>query len=121
MLKLVYCVRKRADVSDQEFYRYWRDEHGPLVRSFQEAMHADRYVQSHTVDVETNELLRASRGSGPPYEGITEVWWSSREEFEAGLATQQGSAAATALLEDEKNFIDTEGCSLFMTEEHEIF
>jgi uncharacterized protein (TIGR02118 family) len=121
MFKLVYCVRKRADKSDEEFHRYWLEEHGPLARSLQKAIHAARYVQSHTVDTEISSALRESRGAGPPYDGITEMWWTSREEFEAGLTTDEGRAAAITLLEDEKRFVATEQCSLFMTEEHEIF
>lgn len=121
MLKLVYCVRKRADVSDEEFHRYWLMQHGPLVRAFQQAMGAARYVQSHTVDPDLNALLQASRGSTRAYDGITEVWWIDRADFERGLATEEGRAAAQALLEDERNFIDLAASSLFMTEEHEIF
>jgi len=33
MVKLVYCIRRREDVPEDEFHRYWLDEHGPLVRS----------------------------------------------------------------------------------------
>ncbi len=31
MVKLVYCVRKRSDLSDEEFHDYWLNQHGPLV------------------------------------------------------------------------------------------
>lgn len=121
MLKLVYCVRKRADVSAEEFHRYWLAEHGPLVKSLQKAMRAIRYVQSHAIDAETNALLQSSRGSRDAYDGITEVWWSNREDFELGLATDEGRAAAEALLDDERSFIDLAASALFMTEEHVIF
>ncbi len=96
MIKLVYCVRKLATVPDDEFHRYWLEEHGPLVRSFQKAMRAARYVQSHTIDPETNALLRTSRASAAAYDGITEVWWTSREESQKGLESEEGSAAARA-------------------------
>jgi uncharacterized protein (TIGR02118 family) len=121
MVKLVYCVRKREDVSDEEFHRYWLEEHGPRVRGHAEALAADRYVQSHTLDSPLNEGLRASRGSSPAYDGITEMWWSDRAAFEATLATEAGRAAGADLLADEHNFIDTAASSLFLTEEHEIF
>src|ERR1700734_2839387 len=38
MVKLVYCVRRREDVAEDEFHRYWLDEHGPLVRSVADAI-----------------------------------------------------------------------------------
>lgn len=121
MIKLVYCVRKRDDVSADEFYRYWLDEHGPLVRSFAKAIAALRYVQSHTVSPETNAELQASRGLAPPYEGITEVWWNSPEDMAAALGTKAGIEAGLALIEDEARFVDFSRSSVFMTEEHEIF
>ena len=31
--KLVFCVRKRPELSDEEFQTYWLERHGPLVRS----------------------------------------------------------------------------------------
>ena len=33
MLKPVFNIRRCSDVEPEEFYRYWKDEHGPLVRS----------------------------------------------------------------------------------------
>lgn len=121
MIKLVYCIRKHPDVSDEEFHRYWLESHGPRVRGHAEAMHASRYVQSHTLATELNDALQTSRGARPAYDGITEVWWKDREAFDAGLATEAGRAAGLDLLEDERRFIDLEASSLFLTEEHEIF
>ena len=34
MIKLVYIVRKRDDISFKDFSAYWLEKHGPLVRSF---------------------------------------------------------------------------------------
>ncbi len=121
MIKLVYCVRKRAEISDGEFRRYWLDDHGPRVRGHAAAIGARRYVQSHTVDTEVNDALRASRGNKEPYDGITEVWFDSLESLVAGTQTPAGAAAAKDLLEDERHFIDLEASSLFLTEEHVIF
>ena len=49
LTKLVYCVRKRAELSDDEFRTYWLEQHGPLVRSLWEAGRFPgmvKYVQS---------------------------------------------------------------------------
>jgi hypothetical protein len=121
MIKLVYCIRKAAGISDEEFHRYWLEEHGPRVRRHAEALGASRYVQSHTLDSDANRLLQASRGARDPYDGITELWWSDEAVFEAANATTEGRAAGLDLLEDERRFIDLEASSLFMTREHEIF
>jgi hypothetical protein len=49
MIKLVYIIRRCRDVPADEFYKYWSKFRGPLVRSFAEALHARKYVQSHTI------------------------------------------------------------------------
>ena len=121
MLKLVYAIRRRADLSPEAFRARWRDVHAPLVARFASAMRAVRYVQSHTLDTPWNAALAASRGAAPPYDGITEVWWESEAAFAAALATPEGQEAGRALLEDERAFIDLAASSLFLTEEHAIF
>jgi uncharacterized protein (TIGR02118 family) len=121
MIKLVYCIRRREDVTPEEFHRYWLEEHGPLVRSVADAIGAARYVQSHTVQPELNELLRASRGSEEPYDGITEVWWDSLADLQAGMETTAGQDAQRRLMEDESTFIDFARSRVFITEEHAIF
>lgn len=121
MIKLVYCLRKRADVPQDEFYSYWHRKHAPLVKSFAEALRARRYVQSHTLDSELNQQLTEGRGMAPPYDGITEVWWESLDELRAGLDSESGAAAGRALMEDEARFIDLSQSRIFLTEEHEIF
>jgi len=120
MIKLVYIVRRRVDFSPQDFYRRWL-AHGSLVREVAEAIHARRYVQSHTLDSPVNEQLAQSRGMGEAYDGITEVWWDSLEQLMAGVATPEGREAQRRLLEDEREFIDLAESLLFLTQEHEIF
>jgi uncharacterized protein (TIGR02118 family) len=120
MVKLVYCIRRREDVSPEEFHRYWLEEHGPLVRSVAGAIGAVRYVQSHTVAPELNAVLRESRGSAEPYDGITEVWWESLDALQASMGTPESQDAQRRLLEDESAFIDVARSAVFMTEEHTI-
>ena len=121
MIKLVYCIRRRTDLSLEEFQRYWLEQHAPLVKSFAEAIGAQRYVQSHTVMPQVNAMLQEARGLETPYDGVTELWWASEADMDQGLNTPEGREAGARLLEDERNFIDFSGSRLFLTEEHEIF
>ena len=117
MIKLTFAVRRRADVDPGEFHRYWRDEHGPLVRSFQSVLGIRRYVQVHRVDTPFNDVLRQSRGALEPFDGTAEVWWDDLESLVAGTSTPEGVAAAQALLEDEARFIDLARSALWLGEE----
>ena len=122
MIKLVYVIRKRADVSEKDFHEYWLKQHGPLVRGFAKSMRAKKYVQSHTVHEDAGKQIRNTRPKmNETYDGITEVWWDSLEDFSGSGGSNDAAEAARALLEDESKFIDFERSSIFLTEEHEIF
>jgi uncharacterized protein (TIGR02118 family) len=121
MVKLVYCIRRREDVSPEEFHRYWLEDHGPLMRSVAGAIGAVRYVQSHTVQPELNDILRESRGLEEPYDGVTEVWWESLADLQGAMESEEGQEAQRRLIEDESTFIDFAHSRVFMTEEHGIF
>jgi len=121
MIKLVYIVRKRDDVSDKEFHEYWLHKHGPLVTSVAKAIRARKYVQSHTILPEAAASLSQSRNMAEIFEGITEVWWDSVEDLTAGTSSLEGQDAGRLLLHDEAKFIDFKRSTIFFTEEHLIF
>jgi hypothetical protein len=120
MIKLVYAVRRRADLTPDAFRARWL-VHGPLVREAAAAIGARRYVQSHTLETPLNAALAASRGMDEAFDGITEVWWDDLAALEAGMGTPEGIEAARRLLDDEREFIDLAASFLFLTEEHPIF
>ena len=61
MLVITYLLRRRSDLSAEEFHRYWRDEHGPLVARHAPTLGIAWYTQLHTDDSPLGDLIRASR------------------------------------------------------------
>jgi uncharacterized protein (TIGR02118 family) len=121
MIKFVYVVRRRPDISLEAFRKYWLENHGPLVRQCATALRAKRYVQSHTLDLPLNQIAQQIRGTQPPYDGITELWWDSIEDLMAASQTPEGQEANMKLAQDEARFCDLPNCSVFFTQEHTIF
>ncbi|HZF12157.1 MAG TPA: EthD domain-containing protein [Thermoanaerobaculia bacterium] len=106
MIKLVYCITRKPGLSDQEFFHYWKDVHGPLGARIPGLR---KLVQSHT--------LKEPGKTGPPeYDGMAELWFDDL----AALATARNSAEWQASTADERNFLDPGKVALFLTEEHEI-
>ena len=119
MIKLVYCLRRQPHLSREEFQRYWRETHGPLVRARAGTLNIRRYIQVHTLDGQLNEVLRASRGcADEAFDGVAELWWDGAETLGSANATEEGRKAGRELLEDERNFIDFERSVIFVAEEH---
>ena len=119
-VKLVFCVKRLPHLSREDFQKYWRDRHGPLVREAASALAVRRYVQTHTAPTPLNERLRAGRGAPEEYDGVAELWFDSIEALVAAGGTPEGRAAGKRLLEDERRFIDLARSPLWLAEEHEV-
>ncbi|HUF52944.1 MAG TPA: EthD domain-containing protein [Dehalococcoidia bacterium] len=117
MIKLVYCLRRRSDLSLEDFQAYWRQTHAPLVAKHAQTLRIKRYVQVHTRDHPVNAAMRATRPGPEPYDGIAELWWDTLEDFVESASTTDGREAARELLEDEKRFIDLSQSPLWIADE----
>ncbi|MDH3232941.1 MAG: EthD domain-containing protein [Alphaproteobacteria bacterium] len=120
MLKIVFCLRRRAGMSLEDFDAYWRETHAPLVAGYKDVLRIDRYVQSTRTDSKLAEIAAAVRGAPEPYDGVAELWYASWEDLDAGFSTEEGRAAGRALIEDERQFIDLANSPIFFTTEREI-
>jgi uncharacterized protein (TIGR02118 family) len=121
MIKLVFTLRRREDITREEFQRYWREQHAALVKRHADALRIRRYVQVHARETDLDEAIAGSRGSAPRfYDGVAELWWDGVEELLAALSTDAGQAAALELLEDERRFIDLPRSPLWLGEENVV-
>ena len=121
MIKLVCGVRRRADLSVEEFQRYWFEQHAPLMKRLAKDLGVLRYVQSHSVAPGLNAALRTGRGFGEAYDGVVELWYESLDAWRRGADGPAGREAGRLLVADEAKFIDAAASCIFWTEEHEIF
>lgn len=93
MYKVTTLLKRRPGMSVEDFQRHWRDEHARLARA---AAGLQRYVQSHTLPQGYSKGERA-------YDGISEMWFASREAYRAAHAD---ASYRFALERDEARFVD---------------
>ena len=119
MIRLTFAMRRKPGTSREEFSSYWSEHHGPMAAGFAQHLGALRYVQVHTLDDPINEALaRARGGMEEPYDGVAELWWSSRASMVEAVNSPEGRRAGAALLEDEANFIDLPQSPLWFNYEY---
>ena len=106
MVKLIYCISKKPELSVEDFQRYWRDTHGPIAAKIPGLR---RYVQCHTAP----ETYGAR---APGFDGAAELWFDDLDAMRAAM----GSPEVQAALEDEKNFIDHSRVASFVTIEKPV-
>jgi uncharacterized protein (TIGR02118 family) len=76
--KAVILLTRRDDMSAEEFRSWWLDEHAPLAAQ----LPGVRRIVFNVVD--GNDDL----------DGISELWFDSREAFDDAYATELGKAVA---------------------------
>ena len=119
MIRLVFALRKKQDMTREEFHEYWLTQHAPLVASVGTDLDIHRYVQTHTLNDPANESAQKERGEmEPEYDGVAELWWKSEKELEQTLLTKPAQHAAAALLQDEAKFIDLPNSPLWFAYEY---
>ncbi len=107
MIKLVYCITKKAGLTDKEFFHYWLEKHGRIGARIPGLR---RLVQSHRLTVVGNNHQ-------PDYDGVAELWF---DDVDSLLAARQ-SSEWKASTEDEAHFVDHAKVAYLITEEHVVF
>ena len=120
MIKFVMCIKRRADLSREEFMDYWQNKHGPFFMEKSHVMKAKKYVQSQTISSPLNQGLKESRGMMDEFDGVAEVWFESEQSLIEAMGSAEMEALHGQLLADEKNFIDHEGSAAFIVREVEF-
>ena len=122
MLKIMYCVRRRPEMSREEFDRYWIEQHAPLVRSQADRIGIRRYIQTVPLgNPEAQRRLQASRGAeAVDFDGCAELWYDDMESHLAARNTPEGLRAVQRLIEDERRFIDLSRAQLWYGTERSV-
>lgn len=107
MIKVIGLVKRRPDMTQQQFRDYWLNQHSKLER----ASLARNPVQRIVVNFTEENMIGAA-----PFDGMVELYYASREEMQR----QWSSGHDTTMRADEANFCDPGFRIFFIAEEVEI-
>lgn len=111
-LKVIAMLRKRADISREDFIRYYEQNHVPLILSLLPGI--VEYRRNFTVF----EGAYVNDGAAPfDFDVLTEIRFANRAAYDAAMAVAADPAVAQRIAEDETNFLDSTGNRLFVVEE----
>ena len=97
MVKFITFLKRRSDMSAEDFHRYWRETHGPLhCNSPAARRYVLRYEQNHATP--ENAAM-----SDDEFDGAAVMWFRSIEDFEAMFADPEYQNVVMA---DGQNFLD---------------
>lgn len=121
MIDVVLCIRRRGDISEEEFHRYWREDHARLVASHAQLLGMASYIQHHTATTGLESIVQEARGCSPEvYDGIAVIGFESLEDMAAKGAEPAALAAAEEMAADEARFIDHANSRIWFTERYVV-
>jgi len=94
-IKVVRFVKKRKDMTREQFKAYWLNEHSKLEKIVVEKTPVKKIVASFA----TGDMIG---GEAPPFDGMVELYYDTIEDMRAAFA---GDIPAM-MRKDEENFVD---------------
>ena len=112
MVKFSIFLRKRTDMSYEEFVHYHKTIHAKLFTSLKVVKeHVIKYVQCHALPVSIPGFPEMY------YDGITEIWFNE----EAAIAKVFNADEYVRLVRpDEEKFIAINECGFLITKEYAV-
>ena len=107
MIKMIITIKRREGMTHDEFVRYQRDVHRPLLMSIPEAR---RYIRRFVVSYPVPALDY----SGPDYDSVVEGWFDSLADMNALYFSDNFLRKVDP---DHKNFMDLSAYGRIVSEE----
>ena len=110
MIKMIITLKRREDMSHEEFVHYQRDIHRPLLESIPETRrYLKRFVVSYPIP--------APDYPDPSYDSVVEAWFDSMEDVHALYFSENFLREVDP---DHVNFIDLTSVGRIVTEEEVV-
>lgn len=106
MVKIIYCIRRRADLSPGEFQQYWKQVHAPLLMNHRHTLRLSGYVQTSPLKHEYSDRVERRQILDAPFDGVAELYWANSEDMSHAFDSAEARLVQKMLADDEKNFID---------------
>ena len=112
MIKVIGLLKRRADLTHEEFSDYWFNKHQPLgERIVPKSALSVGYVQNHAVSI--------GKGGEAPFDAVAELVFEDRAGLQRWIEWYN-SDAGKELRDDELNFMDVSQRVLIVTDERVI-
>jgi hypothetical protein len=119
MIKQVVFLKRRHDMTMEQFMDYYENQHSQLSKRIgakPPLPNAQRYVRRY-ITPEKNPLT--GEVIHPGYDCIMEIWWNTREDFEAAMKGLGSPEHLPARLADELKVFATNSNPVCTVEEHD--
>lgn len=119
MITFIQCVRRRPELSIQQFREGWR-AYAAKAEALARATGAVGVFMDTTLAVEPNLQVRLSRGTSEPFDGVLKFCWPNAAGMKEQLERPEVADALEAFQNHQQTFFDLEQSSFFFASEETL-
>jgi len=116
MIKFIQCVKKKPEVSIQDFRRSWKIYQAKATE-LAKAMNVTGLTFCTTLNVEENLQVMLTRGTSEPFDGVAEFRISNAPRTIEALSREPGKSLMEDLQKLQTEFLDMETSAFFFAAE----
>ena len=117
MIKVVYCMRRKAGLSREQFLAHWAEVHVPIVMANLDVLRLSGYIRKLPQSHPFSARVERAGVMQPPYDGIAELTWASEENMRLAFESEEALAVQRLLARDETLFVDAAGSCRWVSQE----
>ena len=117
MFKLIVTCKKREGMPLDEFIDYYENKHLPLARDIFPPvyMHRRNYVLPDHPFYDFLSDDRATNGSTPPFDCVTEIFFETEEDARTCMSAMRDEEVRKAITADEARLYEPGGINFYVT------
>ncbi len=112
MIRLIQCVRRKPELSVDEFRRHWQN-YQQAYKELAVATEARRFAVSFGLKIPYNASIQEMRGTLEPFDAILEVWWDSGAQLDGIEERPDIGQRIDDTRRMQAEFMDLEASSIF--------
>ena len=117
MIRFINCIKKRDDISQQEFRDWWNSEEFDALRERVATISgAIKSTKTYTLQVEANFIIQQDRKTGEIFDGVFEYFWNDAASLMDTYNTEDAQLARNQMTEFLSQFVDLSNSAGFFTE-----
>ena len=113
MIKCIAMLKRRPDLTREQFIEYYETKHAPLIVSLLPGI-----VDYRRNFVEAEGAFPAEDGTPIDFDVVTEIWLADRDAHQRFITTATDPEIARIIGEDEAQMCDRTANRMVVVEEH---
>lgn len=114
MIRYLYCVKRAAGISPEEFARLWQGESFVgMVKRTAALYKAENWSMGLGLAVEANLTILEMSDSEPPYDGMIEYNWQNGSDLASIFQSKEGIKLNKEMTDYQSSFVDFDASPQF--------